>query len=210
MRKRRQASVFMLALLTTLLGAALPASSASASPEWHFNGALLTYHTNETVEAKATSASLGLPGLKTTCEPVVFKLKVENLLGGPGIGEVTSVTLSNCHTDTPACTVEIAEGEGLPWPVHLTTIGTEHYFVVENVDLEFFYGGEECALNETLLAAKGSLGGLVDDTNHTVTINATTMSAVGAQLKIGSMKVEFNGVFSWSPIGGASSPLTVL
>jgi hypothetical protein len=210
MRKRRRPRVFLAVSIIALLTTAVAADSASASPEWHFNGTLLAYHAHETVQAEAASASWSFPGLKTTCAPVVLELKVENLLGGPGVGEVTGGTLSNCSTNAPSCTVETATAEGLPWPVHLTTIGSEHYLVVENVDFAFFYGGEECVLNETLLSAKGALGGLVNDTNHTVTFNSTTMSTVGAQLKIGSIPVEFNGVFSWFPTGGASSPLTVL
>lgn len=210
MRKRRAATGLAAGLIAGLLTSAIAANPAVASPEWHFNGTLLPHGTQETVEAEAATASVGIPGLKTTCEPLVFELEVENLIGGPGVGEVAGVSFFYCHTDTPACTVEIAEAGGLPWPVHLTTIGSEHYFVVESVDFEFLYGGEECALSETWLSVKGSLGGLVDDSSHTVTVNATTMAAVGAQLNIGSFGVGFDGVFGWAPIGGAAAPLTVL
>jgi len=194
-----------------MLAATVTASVASASPEWHFNGTLLSYGTQETVTAEATAASLTVPGLTTTCEPFVFELKVENLLGGPGVGEVTGVPLTSCHTNSAFCTVETAAAEDLPWPVHLTTIGGEHYFVIEGIKISFLYGGELCALGETVVTIKGSAGGLVNDSTHTVTFNSTTMATVGAQLKALGQKVELKGTFSWFPTGSkAGSPLTVL
>lgn len=209
--RRRSSALFLSILVGAVLAAAVSASAASASPEWHFNGTLLPYTTQETVTAEATAASLTVPGLTTTCEPFVFELEVENLLGGPGVGEVTGVPLNNCYTNSKFCTVETAGAESLPWPVHLTTIGSEHYFVVEGVRISFFYGGELCALGETLVTIKGSAGGLVDDSSHAVTFNATTMAAVGAQLKAFTQKVELNGTFSWFPTGAkAGLPLTVL
>ncbi|MGH2974732.1 MAG: hypothetical protein ACRDLL_07690 [Solirubrobacterales bacterium] len=210
MHERRRARVF-LSVLVGVVMAAVSASAASASPEWHFNGTLLPYTTQETVTAEATAASLTFPGLTTTCEPFVFELEVQNLLGGPGVGEVTGVPLSNCHTNSKFCAVETAEAENLPWPVHLTTIDSEHYFVIEGVTLTFLYGGELCALGETFVTIEGAAGGLVDDSTHSVTFNSTTMTAVGAQLKAFSQKTELNGTFSWFPTGTrAGLPLTVL
>jgi len=211
MRNGRRASVLLPVLLGVLLGAAATASLAEASPEWHFNGTLLPYMTQETVTAEATAASLTVPGLTTTCEPFVLELKVENLLGGPGVGNVTGVHLNKCHTNSEFCTVETASASGLPWPVHLTTIGSEHYFVIEGIKISFLYGGELCALGETLVTIKGSAGGLVDDSTHKVIFNSTTMATVGAQLKALSQNIELNGTFSWFPTGSkAGTTLTVL
>lgn len=211
MPERRRPAIFLSVLVAAMLAATVTASVASASPEWHFNGTLLSYGTQETVTAEATAASLTVPGLTTTCEPFVFELKVENLLGGPGVGEVTGVPLTSCHTNSAFCTVETAAAEDLPWPVHLTTIGGEHYFVIEGIKISFLYGGELCALGETVVTIKGSAGGLVNDSTHTVTFNSTTMATVGAQLKALGQKVELKGTFSWFPTGSkAGSPLTVL
>lgn len=209
MRTRRNPGVVLLVLLTALLATAVAASAAEASPEWHFNGTLLPYQTQETVTAKATKASLTLPGITTTCEPFTFELEVKNLLGGPGVGEVTGLPLTNCYTNG-VCTVEAVMAENLPWPVHLTTIGGEHYFVIEGIEILFVYGNPMCALYETEVLVEGTAGGLVDDTAHTVTFNSTTMATVGAQLLTFGWPTEFKGTFSWVPTGGASSPLTVL
>jgi hypothetical protein len=211
MRKRKAASVLLPALLVVLLATAVSASPAAASPEWHFNGTLLSYGTQETVTAEATEASLTIPGLTTTCKPFVFKLTVENLIGGPGVGTVTGVPLPSCHTNSEACTVETATASGLPWPMHLTTIGSEHYFVIEGIKISFLYGGEECVLGGVIVVVKGAAGGLVDDSNHTVTFDSTTMQTVGAQLKALSQLIDLNGTFSWFPTGSkAGATLTVL
>lgn len=209
MRKRMTIAVFLPSLLAALLAAAVAASAAQASPEWHFNGTLLTYQSQETVTAEATKASLTLAGITTTCEPFIFELKVKNLLGGPGVGDVTGLPLTNCHTNG-VCTVEAVTAENLPWPVHLTTIGGEHYFVIEGIEILFVYGNPFCALYETEVLIDGTAAGLIDDTAHTVAFSPTTMATVGAQLLAFGSPIEFKGTFSWFPTGGASSPLTVL
>ncbi len=211
MNKRKKTSVLLSVLAGLLLATAASSSSALASPEWHFGGTLLPYQTQETVTAEAAEASLTIPGLTTTCEPLILELEVENLLGGPGVGEVTGVQLNNCHTDTEVCAVETAKAENLPWPVHLTEIGGEHYFVIEGIRISFFYSGEECVLEGVQVVVKGAAGGLVDDSSHTVTFNATTMATVGAQLKALTQAIEFNGTFEWFPTGSnLGEALTVL
>lgn len=209
MRKSRGMAVFLPALLAGLLVVAVAASTAEASPEWHFNSTLLPYQTQETATAEAAEASLTALGMTTTCEPFTFELEVENLLGGPGVGGVTGLPLTNCYTNTH-CTVEAVAAENLPWPVHLTTIGSEHYFVIEGIEILFVYGNPLCVFYETEVLVEGTAGGLIDDSAHTVTFNSTTMATVGAQLQSFSQPIDFKGTFSWFPTGGAGSPLTVL
>lgn len=211
MLKRRRTNIFLSILFGVLLTTAAAANSAVASPEWHFNGTLLPYMTQETVTAEATEASLTIPGLTTTCKPFIFELEVENLLGGPGVGKVTGAHLDNCYTASKYCTVDSATAEKLPWPVHLTTIGSEHYFVIEGIKISFLYGGEECALDGTFVQVKGAAAGLVDDSTHTVTFDSASMKAVEAQLKALGLAIQFEGTFGWFPTGSnAGSPLTVL
>jgi hypothetical protein len=87
MRNHKIAGVFLPVLAMAWLAVGASASSAVASPEWHFNGTLLPYTTQETVTAEATEASLTVPGLTTTCKPFVFKMKSKTCSEVPGSGK---------------------------------------------------------------------------------------------------------------------------
>lgn len=200
---------FAIFLLAALVACALTAAAASAAPEWRFGGVLFT-GSGETVEAGAASASLTFPGLTTSCEPFTFELAVRNT-AGVGKGEVTGAPLTNCGTNSGACTVESAQALKTPWPLHLAVIGGGDYLLLEAVKIGILYGGEECVLGETELIVQGSAGGIVNDTTHTVTFSAGTFTATGTMLKIGTQKVEMSGVFQLAATGAnAGLAVTVL
>lgn len=191
----RRGRMFVAGSLASLTLCAAAAGGADAAPEWRFGGKLLS-GAAETVEVKATKASLTIPGLTTTCEPFVFELKVENSGGGgAGVGEVTGVPLNNCYTNSKYCPVEWAQASSTPWPVRLTTVAGQDYLVIEAIKIAFMYGGEECALSETEVVVTGSAGAVVNDIAHTVTFSASTFLATGTQLKALGSKIEMNGVF---------------
>jgi hypothetical protein len=197
--------------LAALALCAATAGAASAAPEWRFGGKLLSGAT-ETVELKATKASLTIPGLTTTCEPFVFELKVENPGGGgAGVGKVTGVQLNNCYTNSKFCPVEWAQAASTPWPVRLTTVAGQDYLIIEGVKIAFMYGGEECALSEIEVLVTGTAGGVINDITHTVTFTSSTFLATGTQLKALSSKIEMNGVFAIAATGtNAGLAVTVL
>ncbi|MGH2976723.1 MAG: hypothetical protein ACRDLL_17950, partial [Solirubrobacterales bacterium] len=78
-KHRNATAVFLASMAMGLLAGAAFTSAASALPSWHFGGSTLLGA--ETIEAKATKASLAFPGLTTTCEPFVLELEVKNTAG---------------------------------------------------------------------------------------------------------------------------------
>jgi hypothetical protein len=204
-KRRNPAAVFLASMVMGLLASAAFAGAASALPSWHFGGMPLSG--SETIEAKATSASLSFAGLTTTCEPFILELKVNNT-AGTGTGIVTGVPFSNCVTNTKACSVESIQAEALPWASSLTTVPSEHYLIIKGIKLVIFYSGPECALSELEIPITGSAGGLVDDLSETVTFSPSTFAATKTELKVFGTKVEWNGVFHLAATG-ASSGLAV-
>jgi hypothetical protein len=179
------------AVLAVLL-CALFASSAGAAPSWKFEEKSL--EGTETILGGAFESSMTIPGLTTKCENFLYKLTIENS-GGSGKGSVTELPLYNCSTGSKFCTVETIGAESLPWPSHLTTVGSSNYIIIEGVKVAIYYGGKSCVLGETLVTVTGSAGGVVDNKAETATFNATTFSATGTVLKALSQKIEWKGVF---------------
>lgn len=168
------------------------AAVASAAPVWKFNGTELS--TTETAVGAAISSKLTIPGQTTECAHFLYNMKIKNS-GGAGKGEITELPLYECKTLTASCNVESIAAEKLPWPIHLTTVGTKDYIVVEGVHVGIVYSGALCAL-EGLVPVTGSAGGVIENTAQTATFNKTTMEATGTSLKVGSSSVEWNGVFT--------------
>lgn len=166
------------ALAALLTGAAL-AGSATATPAWHFGGVEL--EGEEGTSGTAANSRVTVPGLTTDCDgtltmTVFNKAKV-------GAGEVTELPLTNCGTNAPECTVEAAEAVGLPWSATIKTVSTVPYVVLEEVQVEVLYGGEECALNEFVVLYKGTVGGRFDNVNGTVNFEAAKLSALGTSVQ---------------------------
>lgn len=184
-------SIFLRGVLAALAVSAVFAASASAA-QWKFNGTTLSG--SETIVGAAVSSSLTIPGLTTTCDHFLYSVSIKNS-GGVGQGEVKELPLFECHTNTPVCTVDAIEAENLPWASHLTTVSSKNYLFIEGIQVSILYGGEECALGETEVIVKGTAGGLVENATESATFNSSTFSATGAQLKVGSTIIEWQGVF---------------
>jgi hypothetical protein len=191
MRSRNTALGAAFAALAVLC--ALFATGASAAPAWKFESKSL--EGSEVVLGAALDSSLTIPGLTTKCENFLYKLTIENS-AGTGKGSVTELPLYNCTTSSPkVCTVDSIGAEKLPWASHLATISTTNYVIIEGVKVAILYGGEECALGETLVIVSGSAGGSIDNSKETATFNSTTLSASKTELKALSTKIEWNGLF---------------
>jgi hypothetical protein len=190
MRNKQTAIGAALAALAVLC--AVFATSASAAPTWKFEGESL--EGSETILGGALDSSLTIPGLTTKCENFLYQLTIKNEASA-GKGEVTEVPLFDCTTDSEVCTVDKIGAEKLPWASKLTTVSTTNYVIIEGVKVGIIYGGEECALGETLVSVTGSAGGSIDNTSETATFNSSTLSATGTSLKALATKIEWDGLF---------------
>jgi hypothetical protein len=181
-------SIFLLACVVALvLGAT---ATASAAPAWKFNGTELT--APETVVGAAISSSMTIPGTTTTCAHFLYNMKISDS-AGKGKGEITELPLFECSTNT-VCTVSAIEAEKLPWPTHLTTVGTSDYIIIEGVKVFIEYGGKTCAIAGEV-EVKGSAGGIIENGSEKATFNPTTFTATGTALKEGATNVEWRGEF---------------
>jgi hypothetical protein len=188
MKSRR--TILLLAAALALIVSATAVASASAAPEWKFNGTSLTG--KETIVGAAISSSMTIPGVTTECKHFLYNMKISNT-AGKGTGEITELPLFECTTNTKSCTVEAIQAKKLPWPTHLVTVGGKEYLVIEKIEVEILYGGATCAFEE--VTVKGSAGGLIENTAQTATFNKTTLEATGTALKVGATNIEWNGLF---------------
>ena len=188
MKARR--SIFLLASVVALvLGAA---GTASASPAWKFNGTELKTGETETIVGAAISSSLTIPGATTECKHFLYSMKISDATA-KGKGEITELPLFECSTNT-TCTVAGIEAENLPWPTHLTTIGTSDYLIIEGVKVNIDYTGSLCS-DAGEVIVKGTAGGIIENSSEKATFNKTTFTATGTSLKVGSSVVEWKGEF---------------
>lgn len=182
----------LVAAVLAMLALGSAAADAGAAPAWKFDGTSLTG--TEDILGAATSSSMTIPGLTTTCEHFLYNMRIENN-AGTGEGEITELPLFECHTSSPYCTVEAISAEELPWPTHLTTVAGNPYLFIEGIYVTILYGGEFCALGETEVPVIGTAGGSISNETESATFNASTFSATGAKLKVGGTSIEWNGVF---------------
>jgi hypothetical protein len=190
--RTKKIGVILAGVLAILALGSVFTASASAAPQWNFAGTALSGE--EDILGAAVSSSMTIPGMTTTCEHFLYNMQIENS-GGAGEGEIDELPLFECHTDTPACTVEAIEAKALPWPTHLMTVAEKPYLFVEGIEVGILYGGVECALGEVEVPVRGTAGGLISNETESATFNASTFSATGAKLKVGSTPIEWNGVF---------------
>jgi hypothetical protein len=189
----RKAAIFVRGVFAALALSALLAASASAVPAWKFETKAL--EGKETIMGGAIDSSLTVPGLTTKCANFLYKLSIKNE-GGTGKAEVTELPLFECTTNSKFCTVDSISAQELPWTGgYLTTIESKNYVVIEKAKVNILYGGELCALGETLVTVKGNAGGLVDNTTETATFNSTTLKATKTELKALGSSIEWNGLF---------------
>jgi hypothetical protein len=191
MRSRK--TILLSAVLAVLALSAVASSTASASPQWHFGGTLLSEFEGETVVGGAFSSSLKSGGAATTCEHFLYNMEVWN---GFGTGEalVWELPLFDCSTTAPSCTVTSIEAEELPWFSHVATVAGKEYLVLEEVDVKIDYGGASCGLPKTV-KVEGTAGGVISNSASTATFDKATFEATHTALKIGSGAVEWTGEF---------------
>lgn len=191
--RKRLTSLVLCTLACLAALAASFATGAEASPAWVFNGVELTG--SETTLNHAGESSLTVPGLTMTCEPFVFTATISNS-AGVGKASIASVPLSNCDTNAPVCEIETIKAETLPWSGHLTIVGGHRYLIIENLNLDVLYSGEECVLGGILAKYTGTAGGLIDNETESVTFDADSFTATKTELKALGAKAEWNGVFT--------------
>ncbi len=184
--------IFGRASLAAVVATMALAGTALASPAWRFNGSELTG--SETAVGAATESGMTMAGLTTTCQHFLYNMQISNS-GGTGQGEITQLPLYECATNTSVCTVESITAEELPWATHLTAVAGGDYLVIEKVHVNVLYGGEQCALDGTLVPVTGSAGGSIDNATESATFDEASFAATGTELKVGSEPVEWTGVF---------------
>jgi hypothetical protein len=188
---RKATSAFLGALLVVIATSAVLAGSASAAPQWKFEGKAL--EGTETILGGAEESSMTVPGMTTTCENFLYNVAISNS-GGAGKGSLGEVPLYNCSTDG-VCEVEAINAEKLPWSTELTSVSGTNYVVIKGVHVGILYSGEECVLEGFLVEVEGSAGGSVNNSTESATFNAATLKATGTELTAFGEAIEWNGVF---------------
>lgn len=185
-------STLLRGLLAALVISAVFAGSAGAAPAWKFEGKAL--EGTEAVVGGAEDSGMTVPGLTTYCNNFLYNLDIKNS-SGTGQGSVTELPLFDCYTSSKHCTVDAIEAQSLPWSSNLTTVETKPYIVISGVDVDILYGGELCALGETLVTVTGSAGGSIDNTTESATFNSTTITATKTKLTAMGQSIEWKGLF---------------
>lgn len=188
------------ALAALMLGAGF-AGSATAAPAWQLEGSELVG--SETIVGEAVLSSMTVPGVITSCKKMRYEMTISNS-AGTGQGELKGLNFKTCFTNSKACTVKSIKAEKLPWTVHLTTVATNDYVVIEGIKIAIVYAGVECALGGVLVAVTGSAGGLYDDTSETFTFNPANFKATGTAIKALGSAIEWNGAFTTEATGAHS------
>jgi hypothetical protein len=178
-------------LFVALLLCAAFAASAGAAPAWKFNGKAL--EGEETILGGAEKSGLTMWGFTTTCDNFLYEVDIKNE-GGTGKGNITSLPLFNCYTNS-TCTVEAIEAESFPWPASLSTVGGSNYLTVKGVDVWVLYGGWFCPLWGVWANVTGTAGGLINNTTETATFSSSSFKATGTKLEALGESVEWNGTF---------------
>lgn len=191
--------ILLSALLAVLAFSAVASSSASAWPQWHFGGTLLSETEEETVVGAAFSSSLKSGGASTTCEHFLYNMAAWNFFGG-GEGLVEELPLYGCTTTAPNCTVSSIEAQELPWWSFVETYGTKQYLVIEDIDVKIVYSGASCTLGTVTVT--GDAGGLINNANSTATFSKASFEATGTAMKIGASSVEWTGEFPMEAFKG--------
>lgn len=188
---RKSIRVLLGGLLAALMLSAVFAGSATAAPAWKFNGAELKG--TETILGGAEKSGLGMWGMTTTCDNFLYEVDIWNT-EGTGKGNVTSLPLYDCYTNT-TCTVAAIEAESFPWPANLTSSGGSNYLVVKGVDVWVLYAGWFCPLWGVWVNVTGTAGGKIDNTTESATFSPSSFTATGTKLEALGESVEWKGYF---------------
>jgi hypothetical protein len=195
---RRGPKTFLLALTAVLVLTSALSASASASPVWKFEGSALTGE--ETIAGDATLSSLIIPSLTTMCKKMHYEMDISNS-AGTGKATLKALTFTTCFTSDPECTVKAIGAEKLPWAVHLSTVSSSPYVILEGVKVAILYGGVACALGETLVTVTGSAGALYDNASETFAFSSSSLKATKTSLKALGSPIEWQGTFTTEATG---------
>lgn len=193
--RHRAVSILSTTAVALLLGGAF-AASASAGPIWKFGFSELVG--SESIAGGAVKSTLNIPGLTTTCD-FAYGMTIFNS-AGKAMGKINEMTISNCTTNSKACTIKSSIAEKLPWPVHGVTV-VSNYVIVEGIKFTLLYAGEECVLDETAAVFTGTAGGLYNNETGTFTFNKTNFSATGTAIKALKTSIEWNALFTTEALG---------
>ena len=193
----RLGRIAVLTLVSALALSALAAASASAVPPWKFESKSL--EGLEEVAGGAASSPLTVFGLTTTCD-LSYRMDISNS-AGTAAGSVTEMNFSNCITNDPDCTVEVAEAEALPWGLTGKVIGSSTYAVFKGIKFEIRYGGEECVLWEVEAFFTGSAGGKYDNSVGAFSFTPTNFKATGTEVTAFGLSVAWNAYFTTEALG---------
>jgi hypothetical protein len=178
--------------LTVLLASAAAANASALV--WKFEHKALAG--SESIAGAALESSLVAPGLTTVCD-FSYGMTISNS-NLKATGKMSEVVISNCHTNSKACTVKSGTALKLPWSAHGTTVTSTNYVVVEGIKFSILYAGEECALGETLVTFAGTAGGEYDNTVGTFTFSKSSFLATGTSIE---GLTEWNATFTTEALG---------
>jgi hypothetical protein len=201
---RRSIGRFLPGLIALLVCSAAFGGTAVASPTWKFNGTTLVGA--ETIAGGSSAVSFSFPGLTTKCQASAYKMTISNS-AGTGVGELTALSFSTCTTNTKACTVASIGAKGLPWPLHLTKVGTGNYIVLEKIEIDILYAGAECALDGTVVTIAGSAGALFNNPTSSFTFNLANSSATMSSL---GGSTEWKGTYTAEATGAHSGQILIV
>jgi hypothetical protein len=191
---RSRKTILLSAVLAVIALSAVASSAASASPQWHFGGTVLSESESETVVGAALSSSLKVEGASTTCQHFLYNMEVWNLFGY-GEAILNELPLFECTTNAPGCTVSSIEAKELPWFAYVETIGGKQYLEIEDIDVKIVYSGSSCSLKGEITVT-GDAGGVINNSNSTATFDKETFEKTGSSMKVGTKSVEWNGEFT--------------
>ena len=198
MRRRKIARAMCLAGVLSGLLAGFAMSATASAAQWYFDGKAL--EGTETMTNGTPPSLFTVPGITFGCQPLPLEATIKKS-AGVGSAEIVDLPFGVCFTDSPLCTIEAFTAEALPWKTSLSTVLEKNYLVIKGVKVSFLFGGEECALYETVVQITGTAGGLVDNEGEAIVFNPTTFKATGTELKAFGEKVEWNAVLELRATG---------
>jgi hypothetical protein len=204
--RKRAIWVAAMSVIAAFALSAVMASAAGAAPAWKVNGTELSG--SETVVATSTTSKVTVATLETTCNATIA-MTISNS-GGTAASSVESMTLSGCTTNAPACPVTATEAPNTPWSGAGLSAGGNPYLKISGFDNRITYGGS-CAISGIKFRYIGSIGGLFDNANTTLTFDEASATATGSSIKsAGETKTTYSGVWNLQMTGAnAGQKLTL-
>jgi hypothetical protein len=106
------------------------------------------------------------------------------------------MNFGGCAVDDPACTVEEAAAEGLPWGVTGKVVSSVPYAVFKGIRFQILYTGASCVLEGIEVTYTGSAGGRFDNGVGTFAFVPTNFAATGTEVKALGWSVAWEALFT--------------